>query len=147
MGMRRSEGAARALAVALALAAGLAAADPLAPDADSRVSATFARQRVVADVRMRAAAVAGLSLQVDGYALAVPLEAWSGLGAASSASLARREDGRFVLRLEGGEEASGGAWTAEIVFDRLAVRQRTVRDAATGATRQDVEWPAPELLD
>lgn len=155
--MRRSERAAsiarRALAALMPLvalaAAGARAASPLAPEGDSHVSATFGRSRVEVDLSAHAQAVAGLAIHVDGYALAVPPQAWSDLGGPASADLSRREDGRFVLRLEGGtpESAGAGPWVAEIVFDRLALRGRRLLDPATGQVRQDVEWGAPELLD
>ena len=158
--MRRSErpasvasfawGVLTALVASMALAAtGARAASPLAPEGDSHVSAAFGRSRVDVDLTTHAQAIAGLAIHVDGYALAVPPEAWADLGGPASADLSRREDGRFVLRLEGGTPSAAGAgsWVAELVFDRLALRGRRLLDPATGQVRQDVDWGAPELLD
>jgi hypothetical protein len=133
-----------AVSAALAAAGGVAAAEPIAADGVARLDAGFGKTKVQVEVQARDHAVAALSIRVDGYVLAVPPGAATDLAEPASVDLVRRDDGLFVLRIAGTPAA--GPYTAEIVFDRLGLRERRVVDTVSGAVRA-TSFGAPELLD
>jgi hypothetical protein len=144
---------ARARVIALVMAAAGAAAgagravaaEAIGADGTARLDAGFGRTKVQVEVQARDHAVAALAIRVDGYPLAVPPAAAADLADPASVDVTRRDDGLFVLHLTGTPAA--GPWTAEIVFDRLGLREARVLDAASGAVLRATAFGAPELLD